>query len=169
MDRQKLQLVGMRMISSSRGILKSGSKMKFVLPWLNFWRSAVSCSLRKKTKITHIGNGFDFLGWNVRKYNGKLLIKPSKANISAHLDKLRALINANKATRQATLIGLLNPILRGWANYHSHVVAKKVFNQVDNAVWKCSGDGLYVATLARHPMGQRSVFQSTRARRWVFS
>lgn len=68
---------------------------------------------QEKTKITHIGNEFDFLGWNVRKYNGKLLIKPSKANISAHLDKLRALINANKATRKATLIGLLNPILRG--------------------------------------------------------
>lgn len=125
---------------------------------------------QEKTKITHIGNGFDFLGWNVRKYNGKLLIKPSKANISAHLDKLRALINANKATRQATLIGLLNPILRGWANYHSHVVAKKVFNQVDNAVWEM----LWRWAVRRHPRKtlrwvKDRYFKVQGARRWVFS
>ena len=90
----------------------------------------------EKTKITHIADGFDFLGWNLRKYNGKLLIKPSKANIGALLAKLRELIKTNKTIRQANLIGLLNPVLRGWANYHSHVVAKKVFNQVDSAVWE---------------------------------
>lgn len=66
----------------------------------------------EKTKITHIGDGFDFLGWNLRKYNGKLLIKPSKANIRAHLAKLREVIKTNKAIQQVNLIGLLNPILR---------------------------------------------------------
>lgn len=63
----------------------------------------------EKTKITHIDDGFDFLGFNVRKYDGKLLIKPSKANISAHLARLRELIKANRTTRQTNLIGLLNP------------------------------------------------------------
>src|ERR1019366_7286829 len=81
----------------------------------------------EKTKITHIEDGFDFLGWNIRKYNGKLLMKPSKANIKAHLDKIRDVIKANKAAKQANLIRLLNPILRGWANYHRHVVAKDTF------------------------------------------
>ncbi|MCI3944420.1 group II intron reverse transcriptase/maturase [Pseudomonas syringae] len=67
----------------------------------------------EKTKITHIGDGFDFLGWNLRKYNGKLLIKSSKANIRAHLAKLREVIKTNKAIKQVNLIGLLSPILRG--------------------------------------------------------
>lgn len=86
----------------------------------------------EKTKVTHIGDGFDFLGWNFRKYYGKLLMKPSKANVKAHLDKIREVIKANKMAKQANLIGLINPILRGWANYHSHVVAKETFARVDH-------------------------------------
>ena len=62
---------------------------------------AWTCPLSGKTKITHIGDGFDFLGWNLRKYNGKLLIKPSKANIGALLAKLRELIKTNKTVRQS--------------------------------------------------------------------
>lgn len=89
----------------------------------------------EKTKITHIRDGFDFLGWNIRKYDDKLLMKPSKANVKAHLDKIREVIKGNKTTKQASLIKLLNPILRGWANYHSHVVAKETFARVDNKVW----------------------------------
>lgn len=41
----------------------------------------------EKTRVTHIRKGFDFLGWNIRKYNGKLLMKPSKTNVKTHLDK----------------------------------------------------------------------------------
>ena len=77
----------------------------------------------EKTKITHIRDGFDFLGWNIRKYSGKLLMKPSKANVKAHLDQIREVIKANQTAKQANLIGLLNPVLRGWATYHCHVVA----------------------------------------------
>jgi len=71
---------------------------------------------QEKTRITHITEGFDFLGWNMRKYDGKLLIKPSKASIRSHLSKVRKIIKANKAAKQENLIGLLNPVLRGWAN-----------------------------------------------------
>ena len=67
----------------------------------------------EKTRITHITEGFDFLGWNMRKYNGKLLIKPSKASIKVHLDKIREIIQENRTARQADLIKLLNPVLRG--------------------------------------------------------
>ena len=55
----------------------------------------------EKTKITHIVEGFDFLGWNFRKYNGKLLIKPSKANVKRHLGKIEEVIKTNKTTKQA--------------------------------------------------------------------
>jgi Group II intron, maturase-specific domain len=78
----------------------------------------------EKTKITHIRDGFDFLGWNIRKYRGKLLMKPSKANVKAHLDKIREVIKANKTAKQANLIRLLNPVVLGWANYHSHVTSE---------------------------------------------
>jgi RNA-directed DNA polymerase len=90
----------------------------------------------EKTKITHIAEGFDFLGQNIRKYKGKLLIKPSKKNVQTFLEKVRTVIKNNAAVTQANLIGLLNPMVRGWANYHRHVVAKKVFNLVDYQIWK---------------------------------
>lgn len=124
----------------------------------------------EKTKITHIRDGFDFLGWNIRKYNGKLLMKPSKANVKAHLDKIREVIKANKTATQANLIKLLNPILRGWANYHSHVVAKKAFLRVDDKVWSM----LWRWSVRRHPeKGARWVrkkyFHTRGNRSWVFA
>src|SRR6266404_2708601 len=68
----------------------------------------------EKTRITHIEEGFDFLGQNVRKYNGKLLITPSRKNVRAFLDKVRRLIKANKQATAGGLIALLNPVIRGW-------------------------------------------------------
>jgi RNA-directed DNA polymerase len=65
----------------------------------------------EKTKVTHIKDGFDFLGWNIRKYDGKLLMKPSKSNVKAHLDKVREVIKGNKTAKQVNLIRLLNPII----------------------------------------------------------
>ena len=124
----------------------------------------------EKTKITHIGEGVDFLGWNIRKYGGKLLIKPSKANVKAHLDKIREVIKGNKAAKQVDLIRQLNPILRGWANYHCHAVAKKTFARVDAQVWSM----LWRWAVRRHPnKGVRWVkekyFKTRGARNWVFA
>jgi len=124
----------------------------------------------EKTKITHITEGFDFLGWNIRKYNGKFLMKPSKTNVKAHLDQLREIIKANKTAKQANLIGLLNPVLRGWANYHSHVVAKKTFARVDTGVWSM----LWRWAARRHPnKGLRWIkekyFKTRGGRNWVFA
>lgn len=124
----------------------------------------------EKTKVTHIEDGFDFLGWNIRKYNGKLLIKPSKANVKAHLDKIREVIKGNKTAKQANMIRLLNPILRGWANYHRHVVAKKTFGRVDAHVWSM----LWQWAVRRHPdKGARWVkekyFKIQGTRNWVFA
>ena len=89
----------------------------------------------EKTKVTHIDEGFDFLGQNVRKYNGKLLIMPSSKNVKTFLDKVRALVKANAMTKQEHLIGFLNPIIRGWANYHRHIVSSRTFAKVDYRIW----------------------------------
>ncbi len=124
----------------------------------------------EKTKITHIKDGFDFLGWNIRKYDDKLLMKPSKANVKAHLDKIREIINGNKTAKQANLIRLLNPVLRGWANYHSHVVAKKTFARVDDGIWST----LWRWAVRRHPNKEArwvkdKYFKTKGLRNWVFA
>jgi len=73
----------------------------------------------EKTRITHIEEGFDFLGQHVRKYHdGKVLIKPSRAAVAALLTKVRTIIKANKQATPGYLISILNPVIRGWANYH---------------------------------------------------
>lgn len=91
----------------------------------------------EKTSIAHIEHGFDFLGFNLRKYKGKLLIKPSKKAIHRFLKKIRLLFKSRKTAEAYQLIGELNPKIRGWANYYRHVVAKKAFNYVDNGIYHC--------------------------------
>jgi RNA-directed DNA polymerase len=90
----------------------------------------------EKTKITHIEDGFDFLGFNLRKYKNKLLIKPSKKNIKAFLGKIRGIIKSNKMAKTEDLIQLLNPKIRGWANYYRHAVSKKTFAYVDHCIFQ---------------------------------
>ena len=124
----------------------------------------------EKTRITHVEDGFNFLGWNVRKYDGKLLIKPSKKNVKAFLDDIRKTVTANKQAKQATLIGLLNPKIRGWANYHRGAVASATFAKVDTEIWKA----LWQWAKRRHPMkGNRWVkdryFKAEGTRNWVFA
>jgi len=89
----------------------------------------------KKTVITHVEKGFDFLGQNVRRYsNGKLLITPSKKNVKTFLDGLRQIIKDARGMSAAALIEQLNPKIRGWANYHRHVVSKRTFGRVDHSI-----------------------------------
>ena len=125
----------------------------------------------EKTRITHISQGFDFLGQNIRKYqNGKLLIKPSKRNVQTFLTKVRTVIKGNVSADQVGLIGLLNPIIDGWANFHRHVVSKKVYSAVDTAIWQA----LWRWCCRRHPCkGARWIraryFHREAARHWVFA
>jgi RNA-directed DNA polymerase len=90
----------------------------------------------EKTKLTDIEEGFDFLGQNVRKYNGKLLIKPSKQSVKEFLAKVRAIIAENQYASAGHLIMQLNPVIRGWANYHRHVVSKRIFQKVDHEIFR---------------------------------
>ena len=99
-----------------------------------------------KTRIVHIDEGFDFLGWNFRKYNGKLLVKPSKKAIQKFLDEIRETIKANPSIRQSDLIIQLNRKIRGWRNYHKHVIARDVFEYCDNEIFQA----LWSWALRRH-------------------
>jgi len=124
---------------------------------------------QEKTVVTHIEEGFDFLGQNVRKYRGKLLIKPAKASVKEHLARVRGIIKDNPTLAAGNLIVRLNPVLRGWARYHRHVVSKDVFDSVDHAIFRA----LWRWARRRHPgKGHRWVkgkyFHTVGARRWVF-
>ena len=89
----------------------------------------------KKTTITHIDDGFDFLGWNFRKYKGKLLIKPSKKSIEKVTHTISDIIKRGKAWKQSDLIKSLNPVITGWANYHQAVISKAIYQKTDTKVW----------------------------------
>ncbi len=128
----------------------------------------------EKTIITHIEEGFDFLGQNIRKYQKgkqqKLLITPSKKNVQTFLEKIRETIKTNKSASTATLILQLNPMIRGWANYHRHVVSSDTFKSVDRAIYQ----SLWQWAKRRHRNKsalwiKQKYFHSIGNRNWVFS
>ena len=123
----------------------------------------------EKTLITNIADGFDFLGWNFRKYKGKLLIKPSKKAQQNVLEKIRKVIDQSKARTQDELIRMLNPIIRGWCNYHQGTVASKVFSRTSHEIFKA----LWRWACRRHPNKglrwiKRRYWKTEGNRRWVF-
>jgi RNA-directed DNA polymerase len=127
----------------------------------------------EKTRITHIEEGFDFLGQNVRKYKTgkqhKLLIKPAQKNVHAHLEKIREIIKKNQTFSAGRLILMLNPIIVGWAQYHQHVVSADVFGDVDDAIYR----RLRQWMRRRHPKKSnkwitRKYFKTCGGNNWVF-
>jgi RNA-directed DNA polymerase len=129
----------------------------------------------EKTCVTSIEQGFDFLGQNLRKYDDKLLIKPSKKNTHNFLEKVRQLIHRHRGTSQADLIRHLNPVIRGWANYHRHIVAKETFKQVEWVLWhslwrwarhRHSGKrSHWLIQRYWHPLGGKRVFAADTGKR----
>ena len=89
----------------------------------------------EKTLVTSISEGFSFLGWNFRKYNGKLLPKPSKESQQEVIRKISDVIHKAKAWDQDRLIRILNRIIRGWAQYHNHAVSSDVFSKLSDIVY----------------------------------
>jgi RNA-directed DNA polymerase len=125
----------------------------------------------EKTRISHIDEGFDFLGQNVRRYHGKLIIQPSKEGRKAYLEKVRAVIKANPSLPAGQLIEKLNPIIRGWANYHRHVCSKQTYRYTDHAIFKA----LWQWARRRHPKNKnahwvrKKYFRTYGRRTWTFS
>ena len=124
----------------------------------------------EKTAVTHISEGFDFLGQNIRKYHGKLLIRPAAKNVKAFLDSVRETIRANRSAKLETLLRMLNPKIRGWANYHRHIVAKEAYTTVDHHIWKAT----WRWARRRHPNKpcywvRRKYFRPMGHRHWVLN
>ena len=142
-----------------------------VLPLVrNFMTERGLALSEDKTVITHIDDGFDFLGCNIRKYRGKLLTKPSKENVYRFLSKVRGVIQQHKASTQEELIRVLNPIIRGWVNFQRFNVSAKTFRYVDTqifqALWRW-------AKRRHHNKGMKWIakryFHFVGTRKWTFS
>ena len=152
------------------GISKDVLETK-VLPAVRNFMAARGLELSaEKTRITHISEGFDFLGQNVRKYKGKLLIKPAKASVKSLLGRIREIIKSNVSAQQAVVIHKLNPLIRGWATYHRHVTAKACFSSVDAQIWHM----LWKWARRRHPTKgamwvRKRYFHAGGSRAWIFS
>ena len=125
---------------------------------------------QEKTKITHIAEGFDFLSVNIRKYNdGKLIRKPSKKSVKNFLGNIRKIVKSKPTAKTEHLIWLLNPKIRGWANYFRHVCSKRTFKYVDNQIFKM----LWCWIHRRHPRKgglwrKKRYFRCNKLRNWIF-
>ena len=125
-----------------------------------------------KTTVVHLDDGVDFLGFNVRRYRGKLLIKPSKAAVKRIKARLTAEMKALRGHNAQMVLIRLNPVIRGWSAYYRHCVSARVFNELDNHVWKLT----YKWANWTHPhKGKRWIvgkyfgaFNSSKRDRWVF-
>ena len=89
-----------------------------------------------KTRVVTLDEGFDFLGFNVRRYRGKLLIKPSKAAARRIRERLRDELRSLRGSNAQAVIKRLNPIIRGWAAYYRTQVSAETFGKLDNYLWR---------------------------------
>jgi RNA-directed DNA polymerase len=126
-----------------------------VLVLLKDWLADRGLTLsEEKTRIVHLTDGFDFLGFTVRRYRvphtrtgHKLLITPSKAAVTELRTRLRAEWRALAGQPVDAVVHRLNPIIRGWANYFRSGVATKTFSRLDH--WMVTRELRYVKR--RHP------------------
>jgi RNA-directed DNA polymerase len=125
-----------------------------------------------KTRVVSLEEGFDFLGLNVRRYHGKLLIKPSKAAIRRVRERLRTEMRSLRGANAAAVLIRLNPIIRGWAAYYRGAVSSQAFAGLDHYMWKL----VYKWACFRHPDKPRhwviaryfGAFNKSRRDKWVF-
>ena len=102
-----------------------------------------------KTRIVEINEGFNFLGFHVRKFGRreKTLVVPQKEKVVKHLRAIKAYLDTHRQAPAGQVIKDLNPVIRGWANYYRHVSAKSTFAKVRHRQWQM----LWRWAKRRHP------------------
>ena len=125
-----------------------------------------------KTRIVTLEQGFDFLGFTVRRQSGKLLVKPSKAALRRIRERLRTEMCALRGANAAMVLVRLNPIIRGWAAYYRTAVSSEAFSALDRYLWRLT----YKWAKHGHPNKPKrwvvdryfDAFNKSRRDRWVF-
>lgn len=121
---------------------------QYVLPKLGEFLAKRGLELSEaKTKLVHISEGFNFLGFNIRTMSGKVLVKPQKEKVLDHLRQISTYLRSNRQLRTVSMVTNLNLVIRGWSLYYRYVVAKRTFATVDNALWPM----IYKWAKRRHP------------------
>jgi RNA-directed DNA polymerase len=135
---------------------KDKESLEHILDQIKQWMSERDLEISaEKTRIVSMEEGFDFLSFNLRHYGGKLLIKPQKQKVLDFCKKVGKTLKQMKGAKQEEVIKVLNPLLRGFANYYRGVVSKETFSYIENRVWHY----LYKWALRRHP---------NQSKTWVF-
>ena len=124
----------------------------------------------EKTFITSMEDGFDFLGFNHRRYDGKLLIKPSKKKVLDVCKRIGKEIKRLNGDEQEKIIKKLNPILRGFSNYYKYVVSKEIFGYISHRIWQY----LWRWAKRRHPNKntkwvRKRYFKTINGNKWTFA
>jgi RNA-directed DNA polymerase len=125
-----------------------------------------------KTRIVHLSDGFDFLGFNIRRYKAKLLIKPSTAAIRRLRKRLATEMRRLRGSNAGAVLARLNPIIRGWAAYYRAAVSSRIFSRLDSYMWRLT----YKWAKHSHPNKSKTwavsryfgKFNKFRNDRWVF-
>jgi RNA-directed DNA polymerase len=126
-----------------------------------------------KTRIVNLErDGFDFLGFTIRRHDGKLLIKPSKAAMRRIRERLTTEMRTLRGANAAAVVHRLNPIIRGWSAYYRTVVSNKAFRALDDHMWRLT----YKWASFSHPNKSRhwvaaryfGMFNKSRQDKWVF-
>lgn len=125
---------------------------------------------QEKTVITHINDGFDFLGFNIRKFDKRLYTTPSKKAQKRFLDNVRTVIKSNKMCKQVSLIRMLNPMITGWGNYYRYGASTDAFQRCDNQIY----EALRKWALRRHSKKSKTwvadkYWHEIRGRKWEFA
>ena len=125
-----------------------------------------------KTKVVSLSEGYDFLGFNVRRYRGKLLIKPSKAAVRRIRERLRTELRSLRGSNAQAVLKRLNPIIRGWAAYYRTQISRETFKALDQHLWRLTFRWARFShsTKPAHWVFARyyGKFNKARQDRWVF-
>ena len=124
----------------------------------------------EKTTITNIYDGFDFLGFNVRKFGKRLYTSPSKDAQKRFRAKIGDIVKGHKMCKQESLIRMLNPVITGWGNYYRYGASTDAFHGCDNHIYNLTKKW----ALRRHPKKRKSwvadkYWHEIRGRKWTFA
>jgi RNA-directed DNA polymerase len=122
--------------------------VEYVTPRLTQFLAERGLTLSEaKTHIVHREEGFNFLGYTVRRFGHTLLTQPQKEKVQRHLRQVKEVLDSNKQAKVEYIVKTLNPIIRGWANYYRHSAAKVTYGYLVHCYWQM----LWQWAKRRHP------------------
>lgn len=152
---------------------RSSDEAQQVKTQLGEWLKPRGLSFNEdKTNVVCLSAGFDFLGFNIRRYGSKTLIKPTKAAMRRIRQRLRSVVMGLRGSNTEAVLAALIPIIRGWSAYYRGVVSSRAFASLDAYMWRL----LYKWIRHHHRNKPRSwmiaryfgQFNRSRKDNWVF-